>query len=335
MTSQNSKYCSWFCGLNFSSNNSYNDNFSYMGWHNNYDLVKLNLKNNFVKEHLFNAVKMWIEEFDIDGLRMDAADCMDMQFLQELSRYTKSINPNFFIFGEVVHGDYRRYVLEGELDSVTNYECYKGLFSSHNDINLFEIAYSLNRQFAWNGIYKNLPLYNFVDNHDVTRISSIIKKEEYIYTIYGLLFTMPGIPSIYYGSEFGIKGIKLDKSDLELRPSIKNINNSPAKNNDLANIISRLAHIRKTNSSLKNGSYLQVYLNHSQFAFLRENEEELILVVVNISNQNFSININYNFGRIIEFSDLLNKNEILYSTQNSLYIENLYPNWLRILRTPK
>ncbi len=306
-----------------------------MGWHNNYDLVKLNLKNNFVKEHLFNAVKMWIEEFDIDGLRMDAADCMDMQFLQELSRYTKSINPNFFIFGEVVHGDYRRYVLEGELDSVTNYECYKGLFSSHNDINLFEIAYSLNRQFAWNGIYKNLPLYNFVDNHDVTRISSIIKKEEYIYTIYGLLFTMPGIPSIYYGSEFGIKGIKLDKSDLELRPSIKNINNSPAKNNDLANIISRLAHIRKTNSSLKNGSYLQVYLNHSQFAFLRENEEELILVVVNISNQNFSININYNFGRIIEFSDLLNKNEILYSTQNSLYIENLYPNWLRILRTPK
>ena len=77
--------------------------------------------------------------------------------------------------GEVIHGDYTRWANPESLDSVTNYECYKGNYSSHNDKNYFEIAYSLNRLFGKGGIYKDLCLYNFADNHDVNRLASTLK----------------------------------------------------------------------------------------------------------------------------------------------------------------
>ena len=80
----------------------------------------------------------------------------------------------FWLMGEMIHGDYNSIVSPEMLHSATNYECFKGIYSSHNDKNYFEIAYSLKRQFGDGGIYKNLDLYNFVDNHDVNRIATII-----------------------------------------------------------------------------------------------------------------------------------------------------------------
>ena len=97
-----------------------------------------------------------------------------------------------------------RWANDEMLHTTTNYECYKGLYSSHNDRNYFEIAHSFRRQFEKGGIYEKLCLYNFVDNHDVNRLASVIKNPEHIYNIYTLLYTMPGIPSVYYGSEYGI-----------------------------------------------------------------------------------------------------------------------------------
>ena len=105
--------------------------------------------------------------------------------------------------GEIIHGDYNRWANPEMLDSVTNYECYKGIYSSHNDKNYFEIAYSLNRQFGDGGIYKNIYTYNFVDNHDVNRLASVLRNPEHLENVYTLLFTMPGAPSVYYGSEWG------------------------------------------------------------------------------------------------------------------------------------
>ncbi len=327
---ENSKYKDWFVGLNFNSNNCYGDNLSYQGWHNYYDLVKLNLENPNVKEHLFNAAKMWIEYFNIDGLRIDAADCMNLNFLNELSLLTKGLKRDFFIVGEVVPGDYRTFINMGGMDSVTNYECYKGLYSSHNDINFFEIAYSLNRQFAWNGIYNGLPLYNFVDNHDVNRIGSILKKYTDIYTVYGLLFTMPGIPSIYYGSEYGINGEKSNKSDNDLRPSLSGIIQQ-TKDEEIFKAIKKLINIRKNSSALRNGSYLQIYLTHQQIGFIREDEKEIVVILVNSADRSVELKIEHEFGNKTEFVDLLNNYEKIFTDGKTLYIKNLYPNWLRIL----
>src|SRR5262249_18836066 len=149
---------------------AYETPFWYEGWNGFYDLVKLNVHHPEVQSHLFHAIRTWVDLFGIDGLRLDAADSLDLDFQQAVAAYCHGLRTDFWVMGEVIHGDYRRWVNPTTLDSVTNYEVYKGLYSSHNDRNYFEIAYSLNRQFGPEGIYRDLFLTSFVDNHDVDRV---------------------------------------------------------------------------------------------------------------------------------------------------------------------
>ena len=215
-----SEYKDWFY-IHFDGNSCYNDGFSYEGWEGHFELVKLNLDNPKVKEYLFSCVKAWMEEFQIDGLRLDVAYCLNENFMRELRHFCDSIKPDFLLLGEILFGDYKRIVNDTMLHSCTNYECYKGLYSSFNDLNLFEINYALNRQFGKdNPIYRGMHLLSFADNHDVTRVASILKEKRHLPLLYAMLFTMPGIPCIYYGSEWGISGLKENGSDDALRPSL-------------------------------------------------------------------------------------------------------------------
>jgi len=328
-----SKYCRWFSNLNFSRKSSYNDPFSYEGWKGCYNLVKLNVNNSEVEEHIFKAVNMWIDNYDLDGIRLDCADCIDLSFLRRLARFCKSIRPDFWLLGEVVRGDYNRWVNEQTLDSATNYECYKGLYSSHNDKNYFEIAYSLNRQFGKEeGIYRDLLLYSFADNHDVNRIASTLNNPAYLYPLHVLLFTMPGIPSIYYGSEWGIEGKKSCGSDENLRPALNReycSRNSP--NRDLAATISRLARIRKASKPLLSGDYKTVLVKHEQYAFARKYENECIIVIVNSADRKVPVEINIPVGGS-KAIDLLNPGEDFEIKNGKCSIPCLYPCWGRILQ---
>ena len=208
----NSSYADWFF-INYDQPGQHGDPFTYEGWNGFHSLVKLNLNNTDVRNYLLSAVEFWMDKFGIDGLRLDAADVMEKSFFNYLHSFCKSKRNDFWLMGEVIHGDYNEWVNPVRLDSVTNYECYKGLWSSLNDGNYFEISYALNRQFGDKGIYKNLSLYNFADNHDVDRVASKLKESRHLYPLYILLFTMPGIPSIYYGSEWGLQGVKGEHSD--------------------------------------------------------------------------------------------------------------------------
>lgn len=328
---QSSPYCSWFAGLNFSGRSPYNDNFTYEAWNGCYNLVKLNLFNPEVKNHIFNAIKFWVDEFHIDGIRLDAADCMDLNFLKELAGFCRSLNPELFVFGEVIHGDYSRWANKDSLDAVTNYECYKGLYSSHNEKNYFEIAYSLNRQFGDGGIYKDLPLYNFVDNHDVNRIGSTLTKPEYIYPLYAILYTMPGVPSIYYGSEWGIEGRKENNSDIALRPELdleKLKENAFFK--DLPDIIAKYGEIRLNSKAIQKGSYKQILINNKHFVFQRKYEDECIIVAVNLDEQAITVNINLE-ANSEELVDLFNDNSI-FKVENNKSCFEISPFGVRIMK---
>jgi cyclomaltodextrinase len=281
---KNSRYCSWFSDLNFDSKSPFGDEFCYQSWNGCYELVKLNLKNQEVIDHLLQAVGAWIDEFDIDGLRLDAADSIDFEFFKTLKKFTESKKNDFWLMGEVIHGDYNRWANPESLESVTNYECYKGNYSSHNDKNYFEIAYSLNRLFGKTGLYKNLCLYNFVDNHDVSRLASILKVPEYIYNAYTLLYTMPGVPSIYYGSEYGIKGVKGKGTDLPLRPEL-DIEKIYEKNEKLFKLIKKLGKIRSESEAIKYGEYEQILVKNEQFVFRRLSKSDEIYVILNLSDK--------------------------------------------------
>lgn len=275
-------------------NSPYNDGFYYEGWEGHYELVKLNLYNPDVKGYLKDTITFWKNEFGIDGLRLDVAYCLDENFLRELHGHCKWLSEDFFLLGETLHGDYNRWANDQMLDSVTNYECYKGLFSSFNDMNMFEIAHSINRQFGSENwcIYRGKHLYTFVDNHDVTRVASILKVKEHLPLIYTLMFMMPGIPSVYYGSEFGIEGDKRGGGDDVLRPEF---NLDKMKNEglrDLTELIGALADIEKNHPAAAMGDYKQVQLTNRQYAFSRSADGETLVTVINADAAPFTFNLN-------------------------------------------
>ena len=175
---ENSRYRDWFCNVRFDRDNSFHDGFSYENW-GGYDLlVKLNQGNPEVRQHLLDAVDFWIAEFDIDGIRLDAADVLDFGFMAALRSFADSRKGDFFLLGEVIHGDYGRWLAPGMLHCVTNYRLHKALYSGHNDHNYFEIAHTVRETGRW-------KLYNFVDNHDVARIASKLSAKANFLPVHG------------------------------------------------------------------------------------------------------------------------------------------------------
>lgn len=279
-----SPYKDWFC-INFDGNSNYNDGFWYEGWEGHFELVKLNLYNPQVVDYLLETVRFWIEEFDIDGLRLDVAYSLEHGFMKRLRSFCEEVKPGFALIGEVLFGDYNIIVNDEMLHSCTNYECYKGIFSSFNSMNMFEIAHSLNRQYGpdqW-AIYRGKHLMTFVDNHDVTRLASILTDKNHIPLAYGLLLGMPGIPCIYYGSEWGQEGEKRPDNDFDLRPCF----DAPMPN-DLTDFIKGLIAIRKSNDALCNGTYRNVVLTNKQLIFERRTENERILVAINAEAEDYT-----------------------------------------------
>ena len=282
---ENARYKDWFCDINFWGNNEYNDGFSYGNWGGFNLLVKLNQRNPEVQDYHFDTVRFWVEEFDIDGIRLDCADCLDFGFMEQMRARTSAKKQDFWLMGEVIHGDYARYIGDGQhlLHSVTNYELHKGLYSGHNDHNYFEIAHTIRREFDENGgIYKGKKLYSFVDNHDVDRLASKLNVKENMIPIYALLYFLPGIPSIYYGSEFGIEGRKEGGNDDPLRPAL-NLEelekNPPAEK--LPAWIKTLSDVRKKHPAARTGRYRELMLTNRQYAFARLDETDALITAVN------------------------------------------------------
>ena len=297
-----SPYKDWF-HIDFNGNSNYNDGLWYEGWEGNYDLVKLNLRNEEVIRHIFESVRLWVEEFDIDGLRLDVAYCLDHDFVRRLRSFCDSLKPDFFLVGEMLHGDYNQLMNDQMLHSVTNYECYKGLYSSFNSMNLFEINHSLLRQFGpenWT-LYKGKHLLCFVDNHDVSRVASILENPAHLPLIYALMFGMPGIPCVYYGSEWGATGNKHD-GDPALRLSY-----DKPESNDLSRWITKLTAAKKKSHALNYGNFRSIVLTNRQCIFERGDETGRVLVAINADSQDYMA---YFDTGCQEFTDLITGNTV-------------------------
>ena len=245
---------------------------------------------------MFDAVKNWVNEYDIDGLRLDVAYCLDRQFLSELRHFTDGLKNEFVLMGETLHGDYNQWVNDNACYSVTNYECYKGIYSSFNSSNMHEIAYSLNRQFGneqW-CIYRGKHLFSFVDNHDVTRIASILENKNNIFPVYGLLFGMPGVPGVYYGSEWGITGEKCN-GDNTLRPAIEK-----PEHNELTDWITALANAKQKSKALCYGGYRNLLTMPKQLIFERECDTERVIVAVNSDSNVYHADFDARSGKAVD-----------------------------------
>ncbi len=290
-----SPYKDWF-KISFDGNNGYNDGFWYEGWEGHFELVKLNLWNPAVVQHQFDAIRNWVDKFDIDGLRLDVAYCLPPEYLKQLHTFAAALKPDFVLIGETLHGDYNRWMSGDMCNSVTNYECYKGLWSAFNSMNMFEIGHSLARQFGpeqWT-LYKGKHLLNFVDNHDVERIASKLTNKNHLQPVWGLLFGMPGVPSIYYGSEWGIEGKKGNR-DYALRPEIE----TPMPN-ELTDFISKLINARKHSRAMLYGGYRNVVLTNKQIIFERAIDGERVLVAINADSEPYTAHFDAGCGTAVD-----------------------------------
>lgn len=278
----------WYKGLDFGRPGPGGERFCWSGWHGHRNLPEFRLENLAdgspapAAAWLLETVRFWIRELGIDGLRLDAADCLHPDFLRRLTTLCHQEKPGFWVMGEVIHGDYGRYVREWGLDSVTNYEAWKGLWSSHNDRNYHEIAWTLQREFGPGGTCRDWWPASFTDNHDTSRVASLLQDSRHLYPLWGLAMTMPGLPTVYCGSETGWTGMKEPACDWNLRPAL-----APGQicgqgpHPRLREDIARLARFRQDHPALRCGGFTFLGNSGDHLAFARSGGGETLVVVVN------------------------------------------------------
>lgn len=274
------------------------------------ELVKLNLQNEAVLGYIGRAVEYWMDEFGIDGLRLDVSYLLPEWFFEWLRRIVRGRRDDFFLMGEVIHNqNFQKNLTRDRLDSITNYECYKGLTSALNSDNLFEIEHSLERLFGsrpW-CLYTGKNLFSFVDNHDVPRACTALKDRRKLPAMYGILYGMPGIPCVYYGSECGAEGDKSD-NDYKLRPAVGEIdkNKDPA----LRALIGKLNAVRKAEPALQYGTYEKCVLSNKYMCFKREKGGDRIYCAYNISDGDVTVRVEEAEGTDLLTGEVRNLNDI-------------------------
>lgn len=301
---EGSAYRDWYCNVNFGGNNEFNDGFCYEAWHGYNILPRLNLWNPAVRNYLLDVIRFWVKEFDIDGIRLDCADVLHFDFMKEMRQLANTIKPEFWLMGEVIHGDYSRWVNRETLHSVTNYELHKGLYSGHNDHNYFEIAHTIRRLFGNGGLVRDGKLYTFVENHDVNRLIDKVKDPEHMKNIYLIAYTLPGIPSVYYGGEFRLHGVQANGSDDAIRPAISlaEYKELAEKEKAFVDFLAMLGKAKDELPALSIGSYEERVLTNRQFAYARVHEGQTVLVAANNDENPAQVNIRAGGGEYVDYA---------------------------------
>jgi cyclomaltodextrinase len=211
-----SRYAAWF-RLDFDSPGDSGDGFGYASFEGHRSLVALNHAEPEVMEYVTDVMSHWLDR-GADGWRLDAAYAVPRPFWRAVTERVRRNHPRAWFVGELIHGDYAAAVTEGGLGSVTQYELWKGIWSSLNDGNFFELAWALRRHEGYCEVMRPLT---FVGNHDVTRIATRLEDVRHLTHALAVLFTTSGIPSVYAGDEQAFRGVKYERAngDEEIRPA--------------------------------------------------------------------------------------------------------------------
>lgn len=200
-----------------------------------------------------------------DGWRLDAAYAVDPAFWSRVLPKVREEFPDAWFVGEVIHGDYAAIAREGQLDSVTQYELWKAIWSSLADANFFELAWALERHGEWLGAF--LPL-TFVGNHDVTRIATTVGESKAVLALV-ILMTAGGVPAIYAGDEYAFQGEKREAigGDDDVRPPFPETPEGIALGDWMLREHQRLIAIRRQHPWLTQARIEQLELENERFVY--------------------------------------------------------------------
>ena len=207
MCSSNGRSSAWAQWFHIDWDADGYDGFGYRSFEGHGGLVALNHDLPAVADYVESVMLHWLDR-GIDGWRLDAAYAVPLDFWRRVTDRVRERYPDAWFVGEVIHGDFPEFVEQGGLDSVTQYELWKSIWSSLNDGNFFELDWTLKRHLEFCQVF--VPM-TFIGNHDVTRIASQLTDPRLLPLALVVLFTVPGVPSIYYGDEQAFRGVKQDR----------------------------------------------------------------------------------------------------------------------------
>lgn len=241
-------------------------------------MPKLNTNHPQVIEYFISLVKKWIETYDIDGLRLDVANEVSHLFLKELRKAVKALKPDFYLLGEIWH-DAMNWLRGDEFDSVMNYPLASAItdFWASEERSNFDFECMINRNFTMYMQQTNDCLFNLLDSHDTNRLIDKVKDIRVFYQQLAVLFTMPGSPCIYYGTEIAMEG-SFDPDCRRCMPWDQ-IDANVFKNR--IEIVKTLIYLRKNNQAFRS----------KHFHFLSDNQKKRVIRYIKIDDNHQKIEV--------------------------------------------
>ncbi len=289
----------------------YDYNISVNGWFTPF-MPDVNQRNPYVANFLIQYAIWAVEEFGIDGWRVDTYYYSDRDFLNKINKALYDEFPHISIFGETTTQSVteQAYFMQNNLNvawksnlqGVTDYEWFGGALAA------------LNENYGWsngvNRLYNKLiqdilykdPMRNeiFLDNHDQDRFYSVIGEnfDKYKMAI-ALLLTQRGIPQIYYGTEILMKNFK-NPSDAEVRRDFPGgwkedsankfiASGRTAQENEAYNYVKTLAHFRQNSSAIKSGRFMQFVPDNAVYVYFRYDKNQTLMCIMNSADDEKTI----------------------------------------------
>lgn len=206
---ENSRYADWFMVENWDQVTKRADTRDKRFYSFAFEdkMPKLNTNNEEVIQYFCKICEDWIYEFDIDGIRFDVGNEVSHRFLKRIREHLKKVKPDIYLLGEIWH-DASQWLQGDEYDSVMNYPLLSGIhdFFLDKTMNKNEFEYMVNRCYTMYMQQNNNVLFNLLDSHDTERLMNRFHDLDVFYQQLAVLFTLPGSPSIYYGTEIAMEG---------------------------------------------------------------------------------------------------------------------------------
>ncbi|GAB3817915.1 alpha-amylase family protein [Kribbella italica] len=230
-----------------------------------------------VRQYVVDVMTHWMAR-GVDAWRLDAAYAVPASFWRDVLAEVRARYPEAWFFGELIHGDYAAYAQESTLDSITQYELWKAIWSSLNDGNFYELAHAVERH---DQLLDTFVPQTFVGNHDVTRIASQLSDERHVGHAVAILFTIAGVPSVYAGDEFGWQGVKEDREggDDAIRQQFPD---KPGKPDPL---YQELIGVRRRNPWLVRARTTVEHLSNEAVALKSSAEGQSLTLLLNVSDE--------------------------------------------------
>ncbi|WP_371405708.1 alpha-amylase family protein [Kribbella sp. NBC_00662] len=242
-------------------------------------LVTLDHGNPAVAQYVGDVLRHWLDR-GVNAWRLDAAYAVPPEFWRNVLPRDRDA----WYFGEVIHGDYAGYVEKSGLDSVTQYELWKAIWSSLNDGNFFELSYALGRH---NALLDTFVPQTFVGNHDVTRIATRLEDSRHLGHAVAILFTVGGVPSVYYGDEQAFRGLKEDRigGDDAIRPAFPDTPDGLASYGwPTYRLHQDLIGLRRRHSWLTHARTVVEHVTNQTIALRARHGDEWVLLLLNVSD---------------------------------------------------